>query len=216
MAKETFLQGLGLKKLGKISFGFFASVFLLWTLFNASSFVPEGQELKFTLAFLGYGILGSYIFAREDVRSKLRGISLIKAIPIFLGVGLVSFFLIGFLLGIRDPLPHVLISTLIGVPLYLQLINSLVFATVETSFFSGYVQEKYGLVLMVILAGIFHMFIWPGSLLFNFLGSSLLFLVFGIIYFYAKRAWGSAVAVVITIAVHTAYNLVKYKLFFGV
>lgn len=216
MAKETFWKGLGFKKLSQISFGLFASLFLLWTLFNASSFVPEGQELKFTLAFLGYGVLGAYVFAREDIRSKLSKVSLLKAVPVFLVVLLVSFFLLSLLLGIRDPLPEILITTLIGVPLYLQMINALVFATVESSFFQAFLDGKIGILGSVIVAGVFHMFIWSGSLLFNFLGASLLFLVFSTVYFYSKRVVGPVMAVVVVIAFHTAYNLVKYKIAFGV
>ena len=82
MVKETFIKSLGFSKLKNISFGLFASIFLLWTLFNASSFVPEGMELKFTLAFLGYGILGSYTFAREDIKSQLSKVKLYVALRI--------------------------------------------------------------------------------------------------------------------------------------
>ncbi len=72
---ETFVQALGFKKLLRVSFGLVAGLFLLWTLFNATSFVPEGQELKYTLVLLGYGVLGVYFFGRQDLRSKLKDIS---------------------------------------------------------------------------------------------------------------------------------------------
>ena len=93
---ESFWRSLGFGKLKKISFGLVGGIFLLWLMFNASGFVPEGMELKYTLAFLGYGLLGSYMFSREDIKAKLNRISFIRASPIFLGVTFVFFILFSF------------------------------------------------------------------------------------------------------------------------
>ena len=93
---DSLFSALGFKKFFGISFGMVSALFLLWTLFNATSFVPEGQELKYTLAFLGYGLLGVYIHGREDLKSKLSSISFIQALPWFLGVGFGSFLFVKF------------------------------------------------------------------------------------------------------------------------
>jgi hypothetical protein len=222
---ETFTKALGVKKLFRLSFGLFASLFLLWTLFNASSFVPEGQELKFTLALLAYSAVGVYVFGRQDLRSKLKDVSLLKATPYVLLSALFSFFFFSFLLGLSDPLPATLLSALVGVPLYLQLVNGLVFAVVETSFWQGHLDNNIGILGSMMVAGLFHMFIWTGSLLSNFIGASLLFGVFSLVNFYAKNFFirsgvssklSVALALVITIGFHAGYNFAKFKVMFGV
>ena len=155
---NTFWKSLGFSKLKNMSFGLFAGIFLLWTIFNASSFVPEGLELKYTLVFLGYGVLGVYIFGRQDLQTKLSKISLLGALPYFLIMTVVSFFLISFLLGVVDPFPLALVTALAGVPLYLQLSNALIFAVVETSFWQGHLDEKIGIFGSMIIAGFFTCF----------------------------------------------------------
>lgn len=213
---ESFIQSLGVKKLFKISFGLFVSIFLLWTLFNAYSFVPEGMGLKATLGFLGYGLLGSYTFSRHQVRSKLSQISLLKAMPIFLFTTFVSFVVLGFFLGVRDPLPETFISVLIGLPVYIQLSNAFIFATVESSFWQGWLDGKIGILGSSLVAGFFHMIVWPGPLLFNFIGATFLFFVFSQFNRFFSKRWGVVVGLVMTIGVHTGYNLVKYKEIFGI
>ena len=105
-----------------------------------------------------------------------------------------------------------------------MLINAFVFAFVETSFFQGLLDEKIGILGSVMVAGLFHMFIWTGGLFANFVGSALVFLLFSTTNFYARRyfskKYSSRVAVVlaliVTIAVHTAYNMAKYRIIYGV
>ena len=215
MVKNGFVEELGFDRLKSISFGFVASLFLLWLLFNSNSFVPEGQELKYTLAFLGYGLLGSYTFAREDVKARLNEISFIKAFPIFSGVMIASFIGISSFLGLQST-PDSVLYALVGIPIYLQALNSFVFALVETSFFQVIIQEKEGLFLSALMGGFFHMLVWNGTALANFIGASILFFVFGLVYYFAKRRFGIPVALIITIAFHSGYNLAKYRGVFGV
>lgn len=207
---EKLSQAMGLKKLYSISFGLFASLFLLWLLFNSASFVPEGQDLKFTLAFLGYGILGSYVFARQDIQSKLAKVKLISAIPVFLVCFVLVYFLFVYLFGLYDLFPNPLFVALVGVPFYLQALNVFVFATIETSFWQGLLDRKLGILGSILTAGFFHMFIWDGTLLLNFIGASVLFFVFSLVNFYARRYVSSGMALIIVIAVHSAFNLIKY------
>lgn len=214
MAKESFVTALGFRKLGKVSFGLILSLFLLFAIFNAGRFVPEGQEIKYALAFLGYGILGSYTFAREDFSSKLSKISLIKSLPIFIFSFILFYFLIGILLNLYNPLPTSLLTGLVAVPLSVQLINSLIFSVVETSFFQVFLHEKIGIFGSVLSAGIFHIFVWNGSILINFIGASFLFLIFSLFYYYTEKKFG-LIAVVLTIAFHGAYNMVRYVGVYG-
>lgn len=216
MVKITFWRALGFRELWNISFGLVASFVLLFAIFNSSSFVPEGEILKYTLAFLGYGILGSYVFARADIRSKLSKISFIKSVPLFLAVFVPAFFFITFVLNAGGFLPETLFTALVGVPVYLQVINAFIFATVEVSFWQGYLDEKIGIMASVIFAGIMHMFIWAGDPFFNLIGASFLFLIFSTFHFFSKKWFGPYVALIMTIALHSAYNLVKYKMIFGV
>lgn len=225
MAFKSWFKELGFKKLKSISFGMFASLFLLWTLFNSSSFVPEGLELTYTLSFLGYGILGVYIIGRQDLRSKLKNISLLRALPYFAFAIIASFFVFSLLLGLVDPLPQTLMAVLTGIPLYLQVSNALVYGVVETSTWQGVLDPKIGILGSMIVAGFFHMFIWQGGLFQNFLGSALLFGFFSFSNVYMRNKllkWNFkpqlavALALVITIGIHVGYNLAKYRIIFGV
>ncbi len=222
---ETFIQALGFRKLLGVSFGLFASLFLLWSLFNSSSFIPEGLGEVYLFAFFGYGLVGVYVFGRQDLQSKLKDVTLLRSIPYFLVFSVGTFFLFSVLLGMVDPFPQTFMSALVGVPLYLQLSNALIFGVVETSFWQGYLDSKRGILFSMIVAGFFHMFIWDGTLLENFLGSALLFGGFSTVNFYAKRYFRNtgrsekiavALALIVTIAVHVGYNLAKYRLIFGV
>lgn len=214
MAK-TLWKAFGFKKLKGISFGLVTALFLLWAMFNSSSFVPEGLEKRFFLTFMAYGLLGVYIFGRHDLRAKLQKISLIKALPYFLFTIAISFFVVSFFLGIVDPLPQTLIATLIGVPFYLQLVNALIFGVVEGSLWQGHLDEKIGIFGSVIVAGFFHMFIWEGNFLVNFIGASVLFLFFSVSYYFLKKRFSVVIALVISIGIHVGYNLAKYRMIFG-
>ena len=217
-------EGLGLKKLGSISFGLVASLFLLWTLFNSSSFVPEGQELKYTLAFLGYGVLGVYVFGRQNLRTKLSDISFIYSLPFLLVSTFLSFLFFTFLLNLSDPLPSAFLYGLAGIPVYIQLSNSLIFSVVETSFWQGHLDQKIGILGSMITAGFFHMFIWNGSLFVNFIGASLLFGMFSLVNVSSRRLLKSngfsssravVLSLILTIGFHAGYNMAKFGVLFS-
>ncbi len=203
------------KGLKEISFGVVSTLILLWAIFNAFSFVPEGAGIMWTLKFLGFGVFGVYSFGREDVRSKLSQISFFKAIPIFLLFFVVTLVVMYFLLGIANPFPETILSTLKGVPVWLQIINAFVFATIETSFFCVFLLNKWGVVPSALVAGGFHILIWNGTVLQNFFGATLLFLAFNTVYYftaYRKKKENP----VPTIAVHTAYNFLQLGLLLGI
>lgn len=225
MKKDSFFKRLGFKKLKRISFGLLASLFLLWLIFNSFAFVPEGKELKWVLTFLSYGGLGSYVFSRQDLLSKLSLISLRKAFVPFVVVFLASLFGLAILLGVVDPFPAHILAILMGIPAYLLLIHAFVFATVETSFWQGILDSKIGVLGSAITAGVFHMFIWEGSLVLNFFGATFLFMVFSYVNYrgqkyFIKRGISKkvafALALIATIAFHTAYNFIKLGLMIGI
>ena len=219
----SFIESLGFRKFGKISFGLAGALFLLWTLFNSSSFVPAGLETKYLFAFLGYGVLGVYIFGREDIKAKLEQVSLIRALPFFLVSVFLSFFLFSFIFGFVD-VPQDIFASLQAVPFYLLLANALIFAFVETSVWQGVLDEKIGILGSVIIAGLFHMFLWTGSLFGNFIGSAILFFSFSMFNFYAVKVLSRngipqklsvVLGLVLTIGFHAGYNMAKYRVFFG-
>lgn len=212
--EKTFVKALGFKKFLSISFGAITGLFLMWSVFNASSFVPAGLEGKWTIVFLSYAVFAIFFLSREDIRSKLGQIPFFKSLLFLIPSAFASFFVISLLLGVRDPFPSLLLNALIGVPLYLQLINAFVFATVETSVFQVYLDEKWGIAFSVFTAGLFHMLVWLGSPLQNFFGASVLFLMFSMVHLYARKRFG-LMGIIITIGVHLGYNVAKYGILFA-
>jgi len=209
---ETFIQKLGFRKFKAISFGLVAALFLLWAIFNSFTFVPEGQETKWLLVFLSYGILGTYVFARDDLRDKLFNIGFFRAMIYFIPALIISLIAFYFIFGLVNPLPQVALSILIGIPLWLSAVHAFIFATVETSFWQGHLDGKVGILFSIISAGIFHMFIWTGPAWLNFLGAAFLFLFFSMVHLFFggfKSTAQQSKALIITIAVHTAYNFIK-------
>ena len=209
MANETYIARLGFKKILKISFGLATALFLLWLIFNSFAYVPEGKEDVWQITFIAYGVLGSYVFGSSDIRSKLYSISFFKSLPrLFLYIfGSLVFFY--FLLNLVDPFPSVVSSILENAPWWLLIVHAFVFATIESSFWQGYLDERIGIVWSAFSAGLFHMFIWFGLILMNFIGASILFFMFSGFHYYFSVRRGKKNDLIPVIGFHTAFNFVK-------
>ena len=204
---------LGFGKLKTISFGTVTALILFFVIFNASAFIPEVDQLKYILIFLSYGIFGSYLFARQDIQSKLTNISVWKAIPIFAIFFFATLLILYFLLGFANPFPQTFLSVLAGVPLWLLICMAFIFATVETSMFQGILYKQAGFIGSAIIAGFFHMFVWTGSLMTNLLASTGLFLTFNLCHHWFDKKGKTLIPV---IAIHTAYNFIILGIILGV
>lgn len=219
MTTQTYFQALGFKKFFKISFGLFSALVMFYVLFNAQSYFPPENQLRYTLILLMYGIFGSFIFARQDLQGRLMYIGFLKSIPIFLLYFIPTFIIMFFLLGFTDPLPDVFLSALVNVPLHVLVTQLFVFVTIEASMFQGLFDYKMGIFGSVLVAGIFHAKIWSGSPLINFFGAMFLFLIFSTLHFYIRerqykkfsgnKKLAQAYSLIAIIGVHFGYNLVK-------
>ncbi len=198
------------KNLKGITFGVVASLILYFSIFNSSLFVPEGEETKFTLMFLGYAILGSYAFSRQRVNTLLSKVSFIKNIPLFLVFFFSTLLIFYFLLNIFNPFSSVFLSLLEGVPLYLQVINIAIFSTIETSFFSVFLQNKFGIIPSALFAGVMHAPVWTGTLIENFIGATILFLIFNSLYYIFSIKLRNKENPIPTIGIHSAYNFFMF------
>ena len=213
MARENYFKTFGLGKFLSISFGLLTSLLLLWLVFNAFIFNTAELSVLDVVLFLSYGLLGVYVFANADIRNKLYNISFFKSLPrflLFFGSSLIVFYLI---LGVVDPLPNVLFGIASGIPIWILIVHAFVFATVESAFFQGYLDQRIGIFGSCITAGLFHMLIWSGSPLQNFIGASFLFLIFSTCHWYFRKNTNDLIPV---IAIHTAYNFIKLALILSV
>ena len=196
MARENYIKSFGLGKFLSISFGLLTSLLLLWLVFNAFIFNSAELSVLDVVLFLSYGLLGVYVFANADIRNKLYNISFFKSLPrflLFFAGSLIAFY---FLLGVADPLPNTAISIITGVPTWILIIHAFVFATIESAFWQGYLDGKIGIFGSVIVAGLFHMLIWTGAPFQNFIGASLLFLVFSTCHWYFRKNTNDLIPVI--------------------
>lgn len=211
MALESYSKRFGIGKFLNISFGLITSLLLLWLIFNSFIFSSSDGELSLlnVITFLSYGMLGVYVFANADIRNKLYNLPFFRSIPrliLFFSVALVGFY---FLLGVVDPFPDTALNILTGIPVWILVVFAFVYATIESAFFQGYLDEKWGIFGSMLTAGAFHMLIWTGTPLMNFFGASLLFLFFSSCHWYFRRNRNDLIPV---IAIHTAYNFIKLAL----
>jgi hypothetical protein len=213
MSSQTYIESLKFKNFKRLSFGLIASLVLLWSIFNAYSFVPDGQEMRFVLLFLSYGLLGSYTFARFDVQTRLSKIPFFKSIPSFALFFVLSLLFFYFFLGILNPFPNVVLGIFLGVPLWRLLIMTFVFVAVEVSFFHVWLTTKHGILFSSVIAGFFHMFIWEGSPLLNFIGSTFLFFIFNSLFYFTSRDFKNPIPIY---AIHLSYNFIKLGLILSI
>jgi hypothetical protein len=213
---SSFLDKLGFKKLSTISFGLVASIFLLWAMFNSASFVPAGQGVRYALIFLGYGVLGSYVFTHTDINTSLFRTPFFKNIPRFLFYFAISFFVTYSLFRVSGvSFLSSAVSIFAGVPLYLMMIHAFIFATVESMFWQGFLDKRVGILFSALIAGLFHMFIWEGGVLTNLFASAFLFFIFSTAHHYINKSYKSENLVPV-IAIHTAYNFIQLGLILNI
>ena len=215
MARESFFKRFAVSKFLNISFGLITSLLLLWLIFNAFIFSSSGGEVSVlnVITFLSYGILGVYVFANADIRNKLYNLPFFKSIPrllLFFVISLVAFYFLFNLVGVT---PKTALNSLLGISPWLLVIHAFVFATIESAFFQGYLDEKIGIFGSVLTAGFFHMLIWAGSPMMNFFGASLLFLGFSTAHWFFRNNSNDLLPV---IAIHTAYNFITLGLILNV
>ena len=213
MAKQTFISALGFKKFAKVSFLVVSAIFLFSVIFNASVYVPEGEELRYTLLFLGYGIFGVYIFGNSDIKNKWANVPFFKSLPRLFGYIFISLIFFYFILNITDPFPQVALGILTGLPFYLKILYAFVFAIPESSFFQGYLDGKYGILFSSVSAGFLHMFVWSGPFYVNFIGAMLLFMFFSFCHLKLKKSESDLIPVT---GIHIGYNFIKLALVFSI
>lgn len=221
MARQSFIRSLGFKKLRSISYGLVSAFVLFFLLFNSFAFVPEDSQLKWVITFLSYGVLGAYVFARADLRSRLFDVRFFRAMLIFVPYFFGTLIVLYFLFGLVNPFPNIVLSIFTGMPFWLLSAYAFIFSTIETTFWQGYLDEKIGILGSFLFAGIIHMFIWTGPLWLNFLGASALFFIFSSLnYWFGFRPGASREAkttsLIKTNAVHTAYNFIKLGLILSI
>jgi hypothetical protein len=200
------------KNIKKISFGLVTTLFLIWLIFNTAHFVPASQKDNMLIAFISYGILGAMVFAFADIRNKLFNINFWKSLPrffLFFIISLIGFYVI---LKFTSPVDTSFSELLSSVPVWLAMIHCFVYATIESAVWQGFLDDVVGRIFSCIIAGLFHMFVWGGSVFFAFLGSAILFLIFSFIHYYFRKNKNDLIPV---IAVHTAYNIIKLGFFFS-
>lgn len=212
----SFTAQLGFKKLKTISFGLVVSLFLLWSIFNSASFVPEGEGIRFALIFLGYGVLGVYVFTHTDVNSSLFKTPFFKNIPRFLlyftGAFVVTYYLFQV---VGASVFGSAVSIFKGVPTLLLMSHAFIFATVESMLWQGFLDKRVGILISCLIAGVFHAFIWSGYWVVNLFASAFLFFVFSVLNFYINKGYSKENLVPI-IAIHTAYNFIQLGLILNI
>lgn len=201
----------GYRKITSISVGLVYVFFTLWLIFHTAQFVPTSQQDFWYRVFIGYGILNSIIFGNANLRNKLFNVKLLSFIPRFLFFfisGLVIFY---FITSFVDPgATGGLLSLLAGVPLWLAVIHSFIFATTESVIWQGYLDEKIGQPWSALTAGFFHFGIWSGGVFFVIIGATLLFLMFSYINWRFKQNRHDLAP---AIGTHAAYNIIKLGVF---
>ena len=210
MVLESYKKRFGFTKFLSVSFGLVTSLLLLWLIFNSFIFANSTDlSLLNIITFLSYGILGVYVFANADIRNKLYNIPFFRSIPRFLlfFVGALLFFYLIF--GVIGSFPDTALSVLKGIPTWVLIVHAFVFATVESAFFQGFLDYKIGIFGSVISAGFFHMLVWTGTPLMNFIGASFVFLFFSSAHWYFRKNKSDLIPV---IAIHTAYNFLNLAL----
>jgi len=213
MAREKFIREFGISKGLKISWGLVMTLLVLFFLFNAFTLTGETSTLLDWTIFVSYGFLAVFVFATADIRNRLYNIPFFSSLPrflLFFGLAMVAFYLI---LGVIDPFPKAITGIFTGVNFFVLGFFLFIVSTIESAFFQGYLQYKWGIFFSMLIAGVFHMFIWDGTPFLNFIGASFLFLFFSSAHWYFRRDKNDLIPVM---AIHTAYNFIKYFLILAV
>lgn len=203
MAREPYFKNW--KNIFVISYGLVVSLFFLFLIFNTGKFFP-GKEDMFFKIFLSYGLLFSIVYGNTDTRNRLFNIQLRQFAPRFVlfFIGFLLFFYL--ILSYFDPLKGSLFGLLSQIPIWLLVVHAFVFATIESAFWQGFLDERIGHPWSEISAGVFHMFVWSGNVFIILIGATFLFAFFSFVHWYFRRNKNDLSAV---IGCHTAYNYVK-------
>lgn len=146
------------------------------------------------------------------MRNRLFNVKLINFIPRFILFFGVSLLVLTWVNNLISDINITFVATLTNIPLHLALAHAFVFATTESVIFQGYLTDRLGVVGSSMIAGLFHLFIWPGSLVLVFIGATILFLIFSYVHWYFKKNDNDFGPV---IAFHSAYNFTKLVTFGG-
>jgi hypothetical protein len=182
-------------------------------MFHTQQYVPEGQEDFWLMVFISYGVLLSVIMGNADIRNKLFDVTVVEFVPRFMLFFIPSLFIFYGIMNFVDPLQYTLFGILSNVPIWLMMTHALVFATIESAVWQGYLDQKVGHPWSELIAGIFHYGVWAGAAFIVIPSAALLFAIFSVANWYFRNSQKDLAP---AIAVHTAFNFVKLGIFLTV
>ena len=197
------------KNFKTLSFGLFSTLFFLWVYFHTEQFIPSEFKDTFFKAFIGYGFLHALIFVNTETRNKLYNAKFIPFVVRMLIFTAISLFVFYFILAKIDPLGETAYSLFKSLPWWLAASHMLIFATIESTVWQGWLDDKLGRPVSALTAGVFHWGIWPGSAFIVIISAGLLFAFFTLVHLFFRSDKNDLAPV---IGVHTGFNFVKLGL----
>lgn len=193
-------------KITKVSIGLVATMAFLWIMFHTQQYIPDGQKDYFLTVFLMYGVFGAFVFGNSDTRNKLYNVQFTRFLPRFLIFFSISFILFSIIIAKLNIFDSSYLSFLSGIPLWLAIIHALVYATIESAVWQGYLDDKLGHPWSELSAGLFHFGVWTGGAVLVILSATVLFFIFS---FTNWRFRDNQNDLAPAIGVHSAFNIVK-------